>query len=370
VKLLYLMTEPFGIGGVQSDILALTRGLTSSGHVVYVATTPGVLLDELKTRGARHVDIDFHFRGPRGLWRAARALRRLVREEGIELVAPQSVRSAVAAYLSMRLLGGKVRRIPLVVTIHNIHTPLHFRYAGRILRRCADYVIFESNYERRRVIASGLPEAKSCVIHSGIDLERFAPRKADPALEARFGIDPARHFVYGIVARLSEEKGHRYLVSAFAKVVRDLPQSRLMIVGEGPLLEEVRRQVRDLNLEDSVIFTGMQRDIPAFLAMMKVFVLASTRESFPLSAREAMASGLAVIAPDIGGCGEVVEDGVTGLLFPAADSEALADKMRRLAGGDLARQYGRAGFDKAHRLYSGDNWVSGDEKVYLRFAGI
>ena len=89
MRLLYLMTEPFGVGGVQSDILTLTEDLSKRGHTVYVATTPGVLLDELKGKGARHVNVDFNYRGPAGLARAVAALQRVVREEAIELVAPQ-----------------------------------------------------------------------------------------------------------------------------------------------------------------------------------------------------------------------------------------------------------------------------------------
>ena len=164
MRLLYLMTEPFGVGGVQSDILTLTEDLSKRGHTVYVATTPGVLLDELKGKGARHVNVDFNYRGPAGLARAVAALQRVVREEAIELVAPQSMRSTIATWTALRLLSSgswvaaSGRRVPVVTTIHNIHNPANFRYAGHILQRCCDYVIFESHYERNRVLASGLDE--------------------------------------------------------------------------------------------------------------------------------------------------------------------------------------------------------------------
>lgn len=305
MKLLYLMTEPFGIGGVQSDLLVLSEDLTRQGHVVYVATTAGVLLDELKRCGARHVDIDFHYRGASQLMRAMMALRAVVRTEEIDLVAPQSVRSSIVAHGALRFLpfrrqAGRARRIPIVTTVHNIHNPAHFRYGGHILQRCADYVIFESHYERNRLLGSGLSPERSCVIHSGIDTTRFVPRDRDVGLARRWGLDPERHLVFGIIARLSEEKGHCYLVDAFSRVLRNMPQARLLVVGDGPLLADVRAQVAAAGIEDCVIFTGMQRDIPAYLSLIDVFVLSSTRESFPLAAREAMAAGKAVIAPRIG----------------------------------------------------------------------
>lgn len=364
MKLLYLMTEPFGIGGVQSDLLTLSEDLSARGHEVHVATTPGVLLEELKAKGARHLDIDFHYRGPGGLLRAARALRAAVRARGIELVAPQSVRSTIVAWTALRLLPF-ARRVPIVTTIHNIHNPAHFGYAGHVLQRCADYVVFESHYERNRLLASGLDADKSTVIHSGIDTERFVPRVRDAALAARYGLDPQRHRVFGIVARLSEEKGHRYLLEAYARVRRDLPDARLLVVGDGPLMSDLRAQAAALDLADSVVFAGLQRAIPEHLALLDAFVLASTRESFPLAAREAMAAGKAVIAPRIGGCPEVVDDGVTGYLFEARHVDQLADAMRRLMSDGRHLEFGRAARARVEKLFSRRAWVEGDERVYL-----
>jgi glycosyltransferase involved in cell wall biosynthesis len=367
------MTEPLGIGGVQSDLLTLSEDLTKRGHEVHVAAMPGVLLDEIKAKGARHVEIDFHFRGIFAFVKAVRLLRRCVREQEIELVAPQSVRSTVVAYFALRLLpfGYRVRatarRVPIVTTIHNIHNPIHFRYAGAILERCADYVIFESHYERNRLLKSGLDEAKSTVIHSGIDTDRFVPGLRADSLEKRYGLDKETHFVFGIVARLSEEKGHRYLVEAFGRVVGRMPNARLMIVGDGPLLDETVRQVESLALTGTVIFTGLQRNIPEYLALFDTFVLSSTRESFPLAAREAMAAGKAVIAPRIGGCPEVVDDGVTGYLFESANVGQLADCMLRLAENGQHLQYGRAARERVERLFSRRSWVDGDEDAYLRW---
>ncbi len=376
MKLLYLMTEPFGIGGVQSDILTLSEDLSARGHIVYVATTEGVLLEELKGKGARHVPIDFHWRRTSDFLRAVAALRRLVVEHEIELVAPQSVRSTLAAWAALRLvpLSYRVRttgrRVPIVTTIHNIHNPRHFAYAGRLLQHCADHVIFESHYERDRLLASGLAADKSEVIHSGIDTDRFAAQPRDDAahvLAREYGLDLNVHQVFGIVARVSEEKGHKYLIDAFAQVARELPNARLMIVGDGPLLPQVRGQVVAAGLGDKVVFTGLQRDVPRFLALFDVFVLSSTRESFPLAAREAMAAGKAVIAPRIGGCPEVVDDGVTGRLFEARDVAGLAAAMRDVLRDGRHVALGRAARERVERLFSRRAWVDGDEQVYLRW---
>ena len=99
MNILYLMTEPFGYGGVQSDMLALGEDLTARGHAVSVATSEGVLLPELLAKGVRFLDIDFHFSSPIGFARAVRALRKAVREHDIDLLAPQSVRTTLVSVL-------------------------------------------------------------------------------------------------------------------------------------------------------------------------------------------------------------------------------------------------------------------------------
>jgi glycosyltransferase involved in cell wall biosynthesis len=370
VKILYLMTEPFGVGGVQSDILTLSEDLSSGGHEIFVATTPGVLLEELQSKGARHLNIDFAYKGAAGLMRAARGLREAIRQNTIELVAPQSVRSTIASYGALRAVPFGYRvpttgcRIPIVTTVHNIHNPIHFRYAGHILQRCADYVIFESHYERNRLLQSGLADSKSAVIHSGIDTDRFVPRSPDPELAARYGLEPGRHRIFGIVARLSEEKGHNYLLEAFAAVHQRRPDTRLMVIGDGPLLGVVRDQAKELGLSDVVVFTGMQRNIPDHLALLDVFVLSSTRESFPLAAREAMAAGKPVIAPRIGGCPEVVDNEVTGHLFESRNVSQLRDRMLDILKDDAFVGMGQAARERVERLFSRRSWVEGDERIY------
>lgn len=369
MRLLYLMTEPFGVGGVQSDMLALGPDLTARGHTVFLATQPGELLPELERHGVHFVDVNFHFSGIGGLWRAARRLRRLVAEQQIDVVAPQSVRTTLVAWLALRLMPGATgltgRRVPVVTTIHNIHNPVHFRYGGWLLRLACDQVIFESHYERNRLLASGLQEHNSRVIHSGIDTDRFLPREPDAAILQEYGLDKKEHLVFGIVARLSEEKGHKYLLSAFSKVRERMPHARLLVIGDGPLRDDVHQHASRLGLDDCVIFTGVKRNIPDFLSVLDVFVLSSTRESFPLAAREAMAAGRAVIAPQIGGCPEVVEHEVTGLLFEAGNVAALANAMLSVSLERRHESMGRAARQRVERLFSRKQWVEGDEAVYL-----
>lgn len=373
MKLMYLMTEPFGVGGVQSDMLALSENLTRKGHEIFVATTPGVLLEELRSTNARFINLDFHIKGPMALLHSAFALRKVIVEKGIDVLAPQSVRTTLVSFVGLRLLPFKYRvkktgqRLPIITTIHNIHNSRHCKHSGYLLNTCSDYVIFESHYERNRLLANGLGEHKSTVIHSGIDTGIFQRQAPDPELVTKYGLDKKQHKIFGIVARLSEEKGHPYLFQAFAKLYRKDKSLRLMVVGDGPLLLQTKALAKTLGIEAAVIFTGLQRNVPAYLALFDVFVLSSTRESFPLAAREAMSAGKPVIAPNIGGCPEVVDDGITGYLFEAGNANDLADKMRQIICDNRFVEFGRQSTVRAERLFSQQQWVEGDEAIYLRY---
>ncbi len=373
MKLMYLLTEPFGVGGVQSDMLALSKDLVKEGDEVYVASTPGVMLDELQSRGAIFVNLDFQFKGLIGLLKVGFKLRKFIKQENIDILAPQSVRSSIASFICLRLIPFSYRvkstnkKLPIVTTIHNIHNPMHFKYGGIILNICSDYVIFESHYERNRLIKSGLGELKSSVIHSGIDTDKFLPHEPNEKLLQEYGLDKNKHAIFGIVARLSEEKGHQYLLRAFAKVLSSNENAKLLIVGDGPLMDETKAIADSLNLNDSVIFTGLKRNVAEHLSMFDVFVLSSTRESFPLAAREAMAAGKAVIAPRIGGCPEVVDENNTGLLFEAANVDDLASCMQKILVDKKFVEFGKKSRQRVVDLFSRKQWVVGDKAIYLSY---
>ena len=374
MNLLYLMTEPLGIGGVQSDMLALSKEMTNKGHRYMLATLPGEMLSEFEANGGELFNIDFNFSGLTEFYKSVKALRKLLTEQKVDVIAPQSVRSSIVAFVAARLIPLRLfyrkgrPALPIVTTIHNIHSPMHFKYGGWILKVCADFVIFESNYERDRLLASGLSEVNSSVVHSGIDLDKFKVMPPSESLLKKYSIDKTQQVVLGIVARLSEEKGHQYLLQAFKIIQAETPNAVLMVVGDGPLKEQHESFSKSLGLSDSVIFTGSQRNIKEYLSIFDAFVLSSTRESYPLAAREAMAAGRAVIAPRIGGCGEVVAEGETGMLFKSANVDDLANKMRVLIHDRRFEGMGIAARKRAEKFFSVPVWVEGDEEIYKRFS--
>ena len=161
-------------------------------------------------------------------------------------------------------------------------------------------------------------------------------------------MEPGSQLV-GVVARLEPEKGHPTLLEAWPKVLRAVPDAYLLIVGEGSRREALEAQARELRIAHRVVFTGRRDDVPAVTAALDVAVLPSYREAQGLSILEAMALSRPVVASNVGGIPEMIEDGRTGLLVPPHDADALAAAIiRLLKDHPFADTIGRAGHDLVH----------------------
>ena len=138
------------------------------------------------------------------------------------------------------------------------------------------------------------------------------------------GVEKNGNWVVGIVARLSEEKRHVDLLQAFSQVIALFPKAKLVVVGDGYLMDTLKKTTRDLNMDHCVVFAGFQQDVFKFLLDMDLFVLPSRTEGSPISIFEAMYAGLPVVSTTVGGIPEVVVNDVNGTLVPPCDPDALA----------------------------------------------
>jgi glycosyltransferase involved in cell wall biosynthesis len=235
------------------------------------------------------------------------------------------------------------------------------RWITRAAQACAHRVTALSETDLADQLALGLsPASKYVVVRNGIDFDRFDR----PSAPRRDG-----EFVLGAVGRFTTEKGHRYLLEAFARVRRGLPSARLVLVGYGELDAELRRQAEVLSVADGVTFTG-ERDSAEMLPAFDLFVQPSLYESQGIAILEAMAAGRPVVATDVGGVRDVVRDGETGLLVPSADPDALAAAILRLARApELAARLAARGRENVRTEYSVDRMVSSYERLYMQVLG-
>jgi glycosyltransferase involved in cell wall biosynthesis len=164
-----------------------------------------------------------------------------------------------------------------------------------------------------------------------------------PAIRAKLSIPPGVP-VIGTVGRLVPVKGQQYLLDALPRVLACCPEARLLIVGDGPLGDSLRRRALDLGVARSVHFTGLREDIPELMGAMDLFCLPSLNEGMGRVLVEAMASRLAVVATRVSGVPDVVQEGVTGLLVPPRDAPSLAAAVIALLQDPArARQMGEHG---------------------------
>jgi glycosyltransferase involved in cell wall biosynthesis len=227
------------------------------------------------------------------------------------------------------------RRVGAALVLHehfaDPRMPSYQGLADRWLARFTDRAIAVSGSTRDFLVRRRhLPPEKVRLIWNGAPLEEFAPvgRDVSTRLRAELGL-PEHALVVGSVARLSEQKGHRYLLDAAALVLKELPDARFLIAGDGDQEPALRRQARELGLADHVVFAGHRTDVPAVLGAIDVLCISSTYEGTPLALFEAMASAKAIVSTAVDGCREVLEPDVTGLLVPPRDPRALAQALLR-----------------------------------------
>ncbi|MGQ4807327.1 D-inositol-3-phosphate glycosyltransferase [Candidatus Entotheonellaceae bacterium PAL068K] len=212
---------------------------------------------------------------------------------------------------------------------------------------------------RQVLIAGGVAAHQVQTVYSGIDLERF---EAVPQAAPLFA---AGTRVVGTVGHLAGHKGHRFLLDALPDVVRTEPQVGLVIAGSGALRLTLETQAAALGLADRVRFTGFRQDILALMRGFEVFVFPSVLEGLGTAILDAMALGKPVVATRAGGIPEVVEDGVTGLLVPARDPEALARALCHvLQHPEQGRAFGEAGRKRVERHFTAARMAAQTLQVY------
>jgi glycosyltransferase involved in cell wall biosynthesis len=202
-----------------------------------------------------------------------------------------------------------------------------------------------------------------CTIHNGIDTEKFGTAvQAAEAADIRSDMDLGDGPVFLNVGRYTPQKSQHTLIEAMTQVVRELPDARLLVVGWGELECDLRKAVRRRGLGEHVNVTGRVASIHPCYKLADVFALSSVRESFGIVLLEAMAAGLPVVATDVQGIPEVVEDGTTGSLVPPDDPDQLADAMIRAATTDEG--YGANGYERAATVFDIRETVSSHIELY------
>ena len=294
---------------------------------------------------------------------AVRELAAYLRHHEIDLLHAHMYRAEVIGVRAAVAVGTPV----VMATVHSSRVRSAADMATlSALTPAMDRLIVPSRSIALKVRAEGRAGVAFSVVPNGVDLSRFDLPLASCALRGEFGI-PAAASLFGVIARLEAEKGHRYLLEAMPAILRGAPEAWLAIVGEGSLESELRAQAAALPAPacDRVVFTGRREDVAAITGELDVAVLPSLREAQGISILEAMARRRPVVASAVGGIPEVITDELDGLLVPATDPRALADACIRLAcSPSLRARLGDAGRATVEARFSLDAMVRRIEDLY------
>jgi len=238
------------------------------------------------------------------------------------------------------------------------------RLVQKAVCKLATCVLANADAVRNQLILDGYDERKLTVIRNGVDLPRLDRRERTGPIRQEFGI-PENSPIVTVLSRLNELKGIQYFLDALPAVLAGFPNTRFLIVGEGPARAGLEAYSQSKGYGRAAIFTGLRLDVPDILRETSLSVLPSLSEGLSNVLIESMAAGVAVVATHVGGNPEIVDDGITGLLVPPRDAHALAEAMTQLLSNpEAAAHMGSAGRDRIERRFSMGRAVHETQQLY------
>lgn len=362
INILYVFVN-LHIGGAEEHLRTVVNNLDANlfRPVICCIREKGEIGDEIERSGFKVISLGRFSKS----WdfRIVKDLFDIIRKEKIDLIHTHlyhaNMYGRVAALMS---------KIPAVITEHNVYRKYKFkrRAINWILSKKTAKIIAVSEMVRKYVISRDhLEPSKVQLVHNGIDMKQVVSGLSKSAARKRIGI-PTDRFLIGSVARLTEQKGHIYLIKAANSIKDDIPGLKILIAGSGPLESQIKHMVSNEKLEKFFLFLGARRDIPEILRALDVFVMPSLWEGFPMALLEAMSCSLPVVTTPVGGIPEVITNGVNGLIITPQDDISLTNAIFELYNNDgLRRMLGEKAQETVSEKFSALTMVRKLESVYL-----
>lgn len=361
-RVLYL-SHTFAVGGAEEMVLNLVRHLPARFEPVVTSIgLAGPIGEEIRKTGVRFAELGLTpgIRRPLDVVRLQRHLRD---------VQPTIVHTFLLTASLYGRAAAIMASVPIVIgTEVNVYERkrAHHVFTERVLMRRTDRVVASAESVKQVYVRQiGADPAKVDVVYNAVDWSRLTTTTTREALRASIGV-PQNAVVIGIIARLTEQKGHRVLFDALAQT-QALRDVHLVVVGGGELEGDLRAHVGASGLSSRVHFLGPRRDLGDLLASWDLFVMPSFWEGLPLSLVLAMGAGLPVVATRVAGIPEVVQDGATGLIVEPGSSAALGAALARMVGDrPLAARLGQAARAFALPRFGVDGYVNALVGLYDR----
>jgi glycosyltransferase involved in cell wall biosynthesis len=391
LKITHVITRLI-VGGAQENTLATIKGLRAKpGVEVKLISGPTIGPEGSLENEARKIFSDSQLSTPDSQrtiipelirpvhplndFIALRKLEKILREQKPDIIHTHSGKAGILGRLAAKRAG-----VPVI--IHHIHGPSFgnfqsapanfiFTAAEKRAAKVTDHFFCSADAMTRIYLAAGIGKTSMFTrIFSGFNLEPFLKSKNDPALREKLKI-PADAFVIGKIGRIFKLKGHADLVAAFAKILPQAPNARLLFVGDGALRGEIENQIRALGLTEKIIFTGLvpPGEVAGYVGIMDCLAHLSYREALSRALPQALAAGKPVVAYDFDGADEICLQNETGFLVRTGDIETVAQKLLQLANDSaLRKKFGARGQQFIKENFSVEKMVDDQYTVYLKLA--
>ncbi|WP_051688198.1 glycosyltransferase family 4 protein [Desulfofalx alkaliphila] len=356
-------------GGMKNHLLDLVRHTDHSRYKIIVACPGGSEVEkELKEDGVAVLPIQLKGNlSPSSDLLAAMLLARYLKQYRVTILHTHSSKAALVSRTAALLC-----KTPIVLfTVHNSifyadWSPLKKKTMAtveKILANGTDRIITVSEALRREIITrEQIPEDKVVTVYNGIDIDRIQQKANKFHVCKQLGLPPMGKLV-GVIARLAPQKGVTYFLQA-AAMLKEY-QVNFIVVGDGPLGQQLQAEAEQLGLEGRVFFTGHRNDIARLLAALDVFVLPSVTEGLPLTILEALAARRPVVAAGVGGIPEVIQHDQTGILVEPKEPVALAAAIGELLNNPAkAKKLGEAGRRLVEKKFTVEKMAQNIMEIY------
>jgi glycosyltransferase involved in cell wall biosynthesis len=359
------MTPSLNYGGEELSTLNIARELMSRGHEVVFMSSGGPLEAQLKRHNIRFVKANIKGRGVVGIIKGAAEIRQFLKKEKISVIHSQTPWPALMSKLACFSLRSN---IPVIWHDRGIRRG-NYRYAARLANLMFDFVISNSDDEKKLLLAYGLSPAKVRRIHNGLNL---GDHLAGPAgvldLKKELGLDKDVLLI-GMVGRMVKEKGFRWFIKAAAKLEEKQRSAKChyILVGNGPLRSDLEALVRQLGLTNKFTFLGFRDDVPELMRSIDILVIPSEFEPFGNVVLEGMFAGTVVIASKVGGMKEIISDGIDGIFVEPKDPDMIAQNIAKLIENkELRKSISSRGKQKVVSYFNIQRVVDEIEDVYRK----
>jgi len=363
-----LLTNASGIyAGGEFFVFSLASELSRRGHSVNVACAPSNLLaQKCRDAGIRVFPIDFPANGR--LFHFIRVLTDILRRHQIDIIHTNTNYDRTAgAFAAARM------NIPHVSNIHSFHSIQHNLTQFVRNRYCTRHFIVDGVCVRDLLMnKDGISPEKISVVYLGLEPDRKndEPRQQD-VLRKELSI-PRDAIVLGNVARLVPFKGHEILLQSFAEIQKDFPDTRLLLVGDGELRDELQSIAIQLGIAEKIIFAGFRDDLESLYSIMDIYIHPSVEgggETFPFAVLQALRHELPVVVTRVGDVWAMVDEGKNGFIVPDRDVAAISQAVRRLiADRDLRNRMGESSRKILLERFTLSLMVDNIERIYRSVA--